>query len=379
MALVPTGNPLWIPNGTPSPNASGSGTRNGTTLDTAGDYECFVLEVEDVDGGRTVDRLDFSISSVTAAGEIKAQLVPVGDDGVPDPLSPLAEATVNVTSAGWYSGTFGTPYVVSDDERIGLNLYRDTGTANVTVGWFRRTMWTGFAGLPYLYRFTGSATRLFQYDPQADRCAVAAHCNDGGWLSTPATPFRNSNLTTFTNGDEYGVRFTVPWDCVLSKLRWGTNLNSTFIDDVIIGDANYVAGDSGATVLSTSRFHYAVSQQSSDGTADVGLTPTQLSKNTVYHLAIRPTNAGNRFFIRWTNDSGNPLPNLATALGYPVGFQYQCVTAAGGGDWAVESSGYVPHMALGITQINDSGNGGGGGNAAHAARNYGGLPGSIMQ
>lgn len=352
MALqtIPGGG-IWIP----QPWHPFADSFGATTLDAAADRCAMIFRVPKTG---TLDKFEFRTGTVTAADDLRASFQDVNASGDPDDVEDQFRSipAASVTSNTWIvpglmtsDGTdAGVKRSVTRGDVLAAVIRIETfvdGNLQINVHNATDSNWGGF---PYIdSNTTGAYSKLSLNQP-----LLALKYDDGtyafiGGHSYPfLAPSTTISLNTGTNPDEVGNIFRLPFPCKIGGAWFALTQAAAADFDIIIYDSD------GITALTT---------QSTDG--DLGPTTAklrfhcfdaevQLSANTDYRMAIKPTTATS-ITARYSDINAAAIMDAIEG-----GQNWQYTSRVDAGAWSQITTRRL-HMGLLVTAVDDGVGGGG--------------------
>lgn len=343
MSLV-TQSCFYIPN----PFIMGSTAFSSLLIDASGEKAAFIVQIPKTG---TISKVGFRTGTVTTSETLNVGIYTVDGSG-----DPTTTAYGSMTVGTQTSPASNTNYLVTlgaaatatqgDVVAIVIEFASTIGSLNIAHA---STVTQVF---PYADLYTGSWAKT------ATVPVCSFEYNDGSYAVVqgvlPPCSITNSTYNTGSTPDEYALYFKVLGPCTVSgaQIYGGSSANGADFD-VILYDSD------GTTVLKS---------KSMDGDTRAGTTSTNpatvlfssgqnLTANTFYYLALKPTTANNVRLLRLTS-----LPSAASMDSLPGGQNFYESTRADAGSWTNSTTSRPLIMPI-ITAI-DNGSSTGGASAA---------------
>jgi hypothetical protein len=311
-----------------------------------------------VDAPRTgsITQLAFLTGAVTTADDLDIRLETVTETTAAnyEPSGTLYAANTNATlSSGsisansWHTVTLTSSASVTAGDKIAVVIQFTSDT-------------TATGSLEITSRGNGQ-----HYFPRVLHRTGGSYANDtNSWpvvgLSYAGTyyPMYNGNSYTSSTsgtvaaGAEFGVKFTLPFDCRLrgveveSRIPTGTNMTIELYTTQNPGSGTELmaATETPTTLSGIQSYHLA--------------SPQTLNKDTSYRLTVDPTTSVNAFPFRAIYDS-------VALMSQDVGPNWHFTQDNGAGGWTDTTTQVPIFFALILDQVNDTAGGAGGGLLTH--------------
>ena len=323
------------------------------TLDATGEKAAVIFQIP-ADGNIT--NLGFRTSTVTTGDTMKIGLYTVDASGNPTTTAYKGmvagtQVVADIDDNTYFNVTLGTQAtsVVKGDIVALVIEYNSYVAGNMGITTITSTGGSALAGFPYgdLY--------LVSWTKQSTLLAVTIEYSGGVYypilgilpLGSAGVSFVNANVNTATF-DEYGIRINIPIPARAVGI-WAALYGNTNADfEAILYE--------GTTALKTIA-------HDGDYTASVGTvtpfflffsTAQDLTANTNYYIAIRPTTTTNLSFYFFT------APSVAAAAQFHGGAGAYRVKRLNQGAWTEETT-IIAHMGIILDAFSDGVGGGGGG------------------
>lgn len=364
MALVSApGAPIWFP----QPPLYGYGSSMSTTLtiDATGEKIAMIGPFYSPDrSSKTINKVGFPTGAITSAGgsiiRVSLQNVstttgaPCQPDGTQDQYR---DANLNTyTANSWFNtglvtsdGTdTGSKRTVSHGELIAVVVEYDSGgrlgSDSLVVTSMANLQSTTFIGAnTVLYTASWAIQNLLPM--------VIFECSDGSFASLIASyPIKSLTFTAFSSSstpDEYGLKFTAPFNGTIEGIWSVMNTNSINVDFVLYKDGTEIASIviDGNTISSANNHRMVTALFSSSQV---------LTKDSEYIIAVRPPTTSNVTIRQWDVDTAS---HWATHAGPAAMCQTSRTNA---GSWSDTTTRRISAGLL-LSEIHDGVSSGGGG------------------
>lgn len=270
-------------------------------------------------------------------------------DGTFDVFADLVPGTETITAnvVNKFTMESGSKTIAHDDViAVGMNMTARAGADAVAIlrGQLNNLDYSiGLAGT----KVTSTPLFLIEFD-------------DGtvGFFDPMGIPYVLESSAAFNSGstpDEYGLSFRLPWPVSLSGvyIRFGSSPAGDF--EVIIYDDPFGTPSALVTLAQSTTDLAAVA---GNYFKPAGTSYVNLSKDTDYVIALRPTTGSNVAFRRLNFGSGNGIVRLATMLGTHAS---QVTRTDQTGAFGSADTTLLPLFGLQLGQFDDGTGGGSGG------------------
>lgn len=358
MALVTVGPVVYPDHRSPGPGASHS----SQVIDATGEKVAFVGQIwyPGTDATKAIERVQFRFGTVVKAGgsalTVSLQDVstttgpPAQPDGTQDQTVAIANANASFASNTWIrTGTLSANRTVAIGDWLAVVIEFDgsgrLGSDSVAISHtlMPATTYNELSGSPLLN--TGSWAL-----GNGLNCVILEF-SDGTFgtfygNNFPASAFNSTAVNSTTT--DYSMRFRLPFDCEIDGLMIHASFASTAACDIRL-----MSDDASPSVIQTYSMDVnMLSGISASRPYTVPIPLTTLTRNTWYHVAIRPTVAAN---VTYYNFDVNDANHLSVHTG-GIDCHYATRTS---GAWTTTTT-KRPLFGVRIVSINDTASSGGG-------------------